>query len=37
VFNADGTPWLEFDLRADPFEQHNLAPPIGNDGTAPRP
>jgi arylsulfatase A-like enzyme len=27
VFNADGTPWLEFDLRADPFEQHNLVPP----------
>ncbi len=26
VFNADGTPWLEFDLRADPFEQRNLAP-----------
>ncbi len=26
VFNADGTPWLEFDLRADPFEQHNLVP-----------
>lgn len=24
VLNADGTPWLDFDLRADPFEQHNL-------------
>jgi len=27
VFNADGTPWLEFDLSADPFEQRNLTPP----------
>lgn len=26
VFNADGSPWLEYDLRADPFEQHNLVP-----------
>lgn len=26
VFNADGTPWLEFDLRSDPLEQQNLVP-----------
>ncbi len=25
VLNADGTPWLYFDLTADPFEQRNLA------------
>lgn len=30
VFNADGTPWLEYDLRADPFERHNLAPAPAN-------
>lgn len=26
VFNADGSPWLEFDLRADPLERDNLVP-----------
>ena len=25
VLNADGTPWLFFDLGRDPLEQHNLA------------
>lgn len=25
VLNADGSPWLYFDLRADPFERENLA------------
>ena len=25
VLNADGSPWLYFDLEADPFEQANLA------------
>ncbi len=24
IVNADGTPWLQFDLRADPTETHNL-------------
>jgi hypothetical protein len=27
VFLADGTPWLEFDLTTDPWEQHNLVTP----------
>ncbi|MFT3829044.1 MAG: sulfatase-like hydrolase/transferase [Opitutaceae bacterium] len=25
VFTADGSPWLEFDLRADPWQEHNRA------------
>jgi arylsulfatase A-like enzyme len=25
VLNADGTPWLFFDLAADPLEMNNLA------------
>jgi hypothetical protein len=25
VLNADGSPWLHFDLRADPGETHNLS------------
>lgn len=26
IFGPDGWPWLDFDLRADPLELHNLAP-----------
>jgi hypothetical protein len=25
ILNADGTPWLFFDLEEDPLEQRNLA------------
>lgn len=29
IVNADGTPWLEFDLSVDPLEQRNLAAGAG--------
>jgi hypothetical protein len=27
IFLSDGSPWLDFDLGADPWEQHNLLGP----------